>query len=322
MTIDPRLAVPVPIDALPQSLKGGTVAIGNFDGVHRGHQSVLSVALRHGRPVVALTFEPHPRAFFSGTALFRLTSVEEKARVMAALGVDGMIVAPFDAALAGLSAEAFMADVLAGHLDARTVVVGHDFSFGARRRGDGALLTREGPALGFQTEVVPPFADDGVVSSTRIRDHLAAGSLEEAAALLGRRYAIDAEVRHGEKRGRTMGYPTANQALDPANELRHGIYAVRILIDGVWRDGVASFGRRPTFDNGAPLLETFVFDFSGDLYGQRLRVAFESFLRPELKFDGMDALIAQMDADSLSARTVLATAAPLSHEDAVLNFSG
>ncbi|WP_420394647.1 bifunctional riboflavin kinase/FAD synthetase [Acuticoccus sp.] len=308
------------MDELPEVLCGGTVAIGNFDGVHRGHQAVLARALERLRPVVALTFEPHPRTFFSGRPLFRLTSAGEKARVIAALGLDATVVVPFDASLAALSAEAFMADVLAGRFGARAVVVGHDFSFGAKRRGDGAMLAREGPALGFATHVVRAFADDGVVSSTRIRDHLAEGDLGRAAALLGRRYAVTGEVVHGEKRGRQMGYPTANQGLAPANGLRHGIYAVRAMVDGTWHDGVASFGRRPTFDNGAPLLETFLFDWSGDLYGRTMRVALERFLRPELRFDGMDALMRQMDADSLDARAALADAAPMSDVDRALNF--
>ncbi len=310
----------IALDDLPQRLKGGVVAIGNFDGVHRGHQAVLSAALAEGRPAVGLTFEPHPREFFGNAPIFRLTPPEEKARVMAAVGLDGMVVVPFDADLASRSAEAFVADVLVERLGASAVVVGEDFKFGAKRRGDGALLRREGERHGFATRAISPRSDGGVISSTRIRDDLAAGDVVAAARLLGRRYAVVAEVRHGEKRGRQMGYPTANQALDPANGLQHGIYAVRLEIDGAWRDGVASFGRRPTFDNGAALLETFVFDYAGDLYGRTLRVAFERHLRPEIAFSGMDALMVQMDRDSEAARAALAGVAPLSDVDAALNF--
>ncbi|WP_371747295.1 bifunctional riboflavin kinase/FAD synthetase [Acuticoccus sp. I52.16.1] len=310
----------ITLDALPPHLADGVVAIGNFDGVHRGHQAVLSAALSGGRPTVGLTFEPHPREFFSNAPIFRLTPPQEKARVMAALGLDGMVVVPFDADLARHSAEDFVAEVLVERLRAREVVVGYDFKFGAKRRGDGALLIREGARHGFATRIIEPCSDGGVISSTRIREHLTLGDVTAAAHLLGRRYTVVAKVRHGEKRGREMGYPTANQALEPANALRHGIYAVRLEIDGVWRGGVASFGRRPTFDNGAPLLESFVFDYSGDLYGRPLRVAFERYLRPEIAFSGMDALVAQMDRDSDDARNALEGLAPFSAVDAALNF--
>ncbi|RAI04431.1 bifunctional riboflavin kinase/FMN adenylyltransferase [Acuticoccus sediminis] len=315
-----RSDAPLPLAELPAELTGGVVAIGNFDGVHRGHQTVLNAAIARGRPAVGLTFEPHPRAFFSKAPIFRLTPPEEKARVMAAVGLDAMVVVPFDEALARQSAEDFVAHVLVEQMGASAVVVGHDFKFGARRRGDGDLLAREGGRHGFATETVAPCSDGGVISSTRIREHLAAGDVTAAARLLGRRYAVTAEVRHGEKRGREMGYPTANQALDPASGLRHGIYAVRVLIDGEWRDGVASYGRRPTFDNGAPLLETYVFDYSGDLYGKALRVVFERYQRPEVAFRGMEELKVQIDRDADEARAALANLAPLSDVDAALNF--
>lgn len=326
----PAAALPVPLDRLPEALTGAVVAIGNFDGVHRGHQAVLGAATAHAARLsapsgkagraVALTFEPHPRAFFSGAPIFRLTPPDEKARVMAAAGMDAMVVATFDAALAGLTAEDFIAEILVRRMKAAAVVVGHDFKFGARRRGDGALLAAEGARHGFATDTVGALEDGGIISSTRIRSHLAEGDVAGAAELLGRRFAVTAEVIHGHKRGREMGYPTANQALDPAASLRHGIYAVRALIDGAWRVGVASFGRRPTFDNGAPLLETFVFDYAGDLYGRDLRVTFERYIRPEIAFTGMEALMVQMDQDSADAKTALAGLAPLSPIDAALNF--
>ncbi|MEM8663297.1 MAG: bifunctional riboflavin kinase/FAD synthetase [Pseudomonadota bacterium] len=310
------------LGAVPAALKGGTVAIGNFDGVHRGHQAVLSAAIAGPGPTLALTFEPHPRAYFGGKPIFRLTPPEQKGRVCEAFGLDGLVVARFDGGLASLDATAFSQKVLCEALGAKHVAVGHDFKFGKGRSGNAESLTAIGAEKGFGVTVVPPFSGEegGIVSSSRIRDCLGEGDAAGAAALLGYRYQIASEVVHGKKRGRAMGYPTANQNLAPENGLRQGIYAVRIKIDGVWRDGVASFGRRPTFDNGPPVLETFVFDFDGDLYGQVLPVALYAFLRPELKFDGMDALIAQMDEDSANARAHLATVKPVSPLDAALNF--
>lgn len=312
----------VDLTAVPPALTGGAVAIGNFDGVHRGHQVVLGAALAAGRPALALTFEPHPRAFFAGAPLFRLTPPAMKARVMAAFGMDATVVARFDAQFAALSAEAFIDAVLVGALGVRHVVVGEDFSFGARRGGTVATLLAAGRARGFAVRVVEGVADEGraTISSSRIREHLAAGEVEPAAALLGYRYSVMAEVVHGDKRGRGLGFPTANQALPPETGLCHGIYAVRIRIDGRWRDGVASFGRRPTFDNGRVLLETFVFDFAGDLYGRTLPVTLVRFLRPEARFETTDALVAQMNADAAAARDALAGLAPLSPLDAALNF--
>jgi len=309
----------VDLGAVPEALTGGTVAIGNFDGVHRGHQAVLAAAMAGPGPVTALTFEPHPRAYFSGAPVFRLTPPAEKARLIAALGLAGMVVAPFDAALAALTADAFIDEVLVGALGARHVAVGHDFKFGAKRSGSAARLAAD-PR--FSVTVVEAFSDGdaAVVSSSRIRSLLADGAPDRAAALLGYRYTVTSPIVHGQKRGREMGYPTANQSLPPETTLRHGIYAVRILIDGTWRDGVASYGRRPTFDNGAPLLETFVFDYAGDLYGRDLPVTLVAFLRPEMKFDGMEPLIAQMDEDSRNARAALAGLAPLSPLDRAINF--
>ncbi|WP_425428430.1 bifunctional riboflavin kinase/FAD synthetase [Acuticoccus kandeliae] len=309
------------LDAVPDGLRGGTVAIGNFDGVHRGHQAVLDVASAAGRPVAALTFEPHPRAFFSGEPLFRLTPPHLKGRLMEALGLDGMVIGQFDATFAALSADDFVTEILVDRFAAKTVVVGHDFNYGARRGGSVASLIEAGDRHGFSVIVVDQFADErGAVSSSRIRRLLAEGDLDAAAMLLGYRYTVEAEIIHGEKRGRTMGYPTANQTLGPDNRLQHGIYAVRIGIDGEWHDGVASYGRRPTFDNGAPLLETFVFDFAGDLYGKTLPVTFVRYLRPEIAFTGMDALMAQMDEDSRDARASLIGIAPISPLDAAVNF--
>lgn len=296
---------------LPDALRGGSVAIGNFDGVHLGHQVLLGRAKdwarRHGRPALLLTFEPHPKQHFRPEEpLFRLTPAPLKARRAAASGADAMISWPFDGALAGLSAEAFCSSLLAEALGAAHVVTGEDFRFGNRRGGDVAALRRLGANLGFSAEAVPPVMSDGhQVSSTRIRGKIAAGDIAGANALLGWEWALTATVRHGDKRGRELGYPTANLHLDPSVDLAHGIYAVRATVDGVSHPAVASHGRRPTFDSGAPKLEVHVFDFTGDIYGREMEVSFVGYIRPEIKFDGLDALIARMDQDSAEARLLL-----------------
>ncbi|QCK86026.1 bifunctional riboflavin kinase/FAD synthetase [Phreatobacter aquaticus] len=297
---------------LPVGLAGGVVAIGNFDGVHRGHQHVIATAMtqarRTGSPTLALTFEPHPRAFFQpDRPMFRLTDPATKFRLLAGLGVDGIACAPFDRDFAALSAEAFIADVLVGWLQARAIVVGGDFHYGAGRRGTPDSLVKAGAIGGFDVIQVQPFSVDGVLaSSTAIREALTAGRIDVANRLLGHAWSVSGEVIHGAKLGRTLGFPTANLALAPATELAHGIYAVKIAIGGVWHDGVASFGRRPTVDNGPPLLEVHVFDFAGDLYGQIVDVAFGGYIRPEKKFDDLNALVVQMHDDSNRARALLA----------------
>ena len=314
--------------ALPADLRGAVVAIGNFDGVHRGHQQVLETAAEHaaneGRPLVCLTFEPHPRTVFRPAhPVPRLTPAPMKARLLQALGFDAVVEQPFDLAYAAHPAEAFVAETLARDLGAAHVVVGFDFRFGARRQGDGAFLTERGPALGFGVTEVPPFADEGgiPVSSSRIREDLMNGDVAAAAALLGYRWTFTGEIRHGAKLGRTLGYPTANMALDEDAMLAHGIYAVRLRrADGTLHDGVASFGRRPTFDNGHALFETFLFDFTGDLYGETASVSLFAYLRGEEKFDGVEALVAQMDRDRDEARALLAGARPLSALDARIAF--
>ncbi|MCK0199031.1 bifunctional riboflavin kinase/FAD synthetase [Ancylobacter sp. 6x-1] len=299
-------------EPLPLSLHGAVVAIGNFDGVHRGHRAVIGTALDEahasGRPALALTFEPHPRAFFRpGETMFRLTPVDEKLARLAETGLDGAVVLAFDAALAALDAETFVREVLVERLHAGAVVAGFDFHFGKGRGGSPAFLREAGQLYGFDVAIVPPLLDDGAqISSSAIRAALAQGRVEQAADMLGRPFSIEAEVIHGDKRGRDLGYPTANMRLDPAIALAHGIYAVTADVDGVRHPGVASFGRRPTFDDGAPRLETFIFDFSGDLYGKTVRIAFHAHLRPELKFDSIEALVEQMDLDSAAARSALA----------------
>lgn len=297
---------------LPAELAHPVVAIGNFDGVHRGHRAVIGTAIDQarslGRPALALTFEPHPRAFFRPSEpLFRLTPEPMKLKRLAETGLDGALVMSFDAALAGLDAEEFVAELLVRRLGVSMVVAGYDFHFGKGRGGSPIFLREAGKRHGFPVEIVPPLLDEGAqISSSVIRSALAQGRVEQAADMLGAPWEIEAEVIHGDKRGRELGYPTANMRLDPAITLAHGIYAVTVEIDGVRHKGVASFGRRPTFDDGAPRLESFIFDYSGDLYGRVLPVAFHAWLRPELKFDSIEALIAQMDIDSARARAALA----------------
>jgi len=294
--------------------KGMVVAMGNFDGVHLGHRAVIDAALRmgqaHGRPTYAVTFEPHPRTYFSpNTPQFRLSDEPAKLRLLAATGLAGAVVMTFDRRRAETTAQEFIHHDLIERLGISGIAVGYDFHFGKGRVGSPSLLVSQAPQLGIEVDVQPHIdIADRPVSSSAIRMALAEGQIEEATAMLGGPWFINGEVIHGEKRGRDLGYPTANIRLDRNCGLKHGIYAVRVGIDGQLVDGVASFGRRPTFDNGAPLLETFLFDFKGDLYGRRLDVAFIGFLREELKFDGIDALVRQMDEDSRRARERLAAA--------------
>lgn len=303
------------LDAVPPGLSGGVVAIGNFDGLHRGHAELLrltvAAARRRGVPAVVLTFEPHPRTFFRPEApVFRLTPLPAKERVAAAIGVDGLIVAPFDRSLSEMRAEAFIDSVLASRLAARAVVVGPDFRFGKGRAGSAATLTAEGGRHGFDVLIVDPVlsADDSSVSSSAAREALSAGDVARANELLGYRWFIVGEVVPGDRRGRDLGFPTANISLPADCRLRHGIYAVRLTADGETRDGVASFGRRPTFDNGPPLLEVHLFDFEGDLYGRLVTVTFFGWIRPEARFASADDLIVAMKQDSAAARAMLAEA--------------
>jgi riboflavin kinase / FMN adenylyltransferase len=296
---------------LPVSLSHPILAIGNFDGMHRGHRVVFDRALALGRdrglPVAALTFEPHPRSFFKpDQPVFRLTPSAMKARLAERFGLQGLIDLAFDSDLAATAASAFVSEILQKRLGLSGLVVGYDFSFGKARSGSAAFLAECGAAAGFPVVIVEQQLLAGrPVSSSHIRTALQEGDVATANALLGYSYAILGNVVHGRKLGRTIGYPTANIALDPDTRLRMGIYAVRMAFDGRTHAGVASFGKRPTFDNGPPLLEVFLFDYAGDLYGKEVEVAFEAFLRPEMKFDGVKPLIAQMDQDSLEARRLL-----------------
>jgi riboflavin kinase/FMN adenylyltransferase len=300
-----------PAAAIP---KGTVVAMGNFDGVHLGHRAVIAAALQmgraHGKPALALTFEPHPRSFFSpNTPQFRLTDEAGKLRLLAGTGLAGAVVMTFDKARAGTTAQDFIHHDLIERLGVSGIAVGYDFHFGKGRVGSPSLLVSEAPRLGIEVDVQPHVdIAERPVSSSAIRMALAEGQIEEATAMLGGPWFVAGQVIHGEKRGRDLGYPTANIRLDGNCGLKHGIYAVRVGLGAQRLDGVASFGRRPTFDNGAPLLEVFLFDFNGDLYGNTLDIAFIGFIREELKFDSVAALVARMDQDSVAARERLAEA--------------
>jgi len=297
---------------LPPGLAGAVVTIGNFDGVHRGHRAVIAAARERAsalsRPAAALTFEPHPRSFLRPhEPLFRLTDEAAKLRLFAATGLSGAIVLRFDAELAEPSPESFVNDILLHRLGISGAVVGFDFRYGRNRTGTPDLLAAAGRLRSFTVDVVPAVEIDGLrISSGVIREALVAGHIEEANALLGYPWFVRGEVVHGDKRGRELGYPTANIRLDPACGLRHGIYAVRVGVGARRYDGVASFGRRPMFDVGTVLLEVFLFDFSGDLYGRAIDVAFIGWIRHELAFANVEELVRCMDEDTRRARSALA----------------
>jgi riboflavin kinase/FMN adenylyltransferase len=339
------------------ALAGAVIAIGNFDGVHRGHRAVIGAARARadklGRKTAALTFTPHPRAFLRPQdPLFQLSSERDKLRLLAAAGLDGAIVMRFDAALASTSAEDFIERILVDQLGLGGAAIGFDFHFGKNRTGSPAFLAEQGARLGFAVDIVPPLEDEGrPVSSGAVRLALSQGKVVEAAELLGAPWFVSGEVIHGDKRGRELGFPTANLRLDPSCGLKHGIYAVRVAVPNPVRsralaaakpkrlrfggagsgkpgaagagvagsprsrgrtvelfDGVASFGRRPMFDDGAPLLEVYLFDFAGELYGERIDVAFIGWIRHEQKFETIEQLKHAMLADAAQARDALARA--------------
>jgi riboflavin kinase / FMN adenylyltransferase len=300
-----------PAAAIP---KGMVVAMGNFDGVHLGHRAVIEAALRmgraHGKPAMAVTFEPHPRSYFSpNTPQFRLTDETAKLRLLAGTGLAGAVVMTFDKHRAETTAQDFIHHDLIERLGISGIAVGYDFHFGKGRVGSPSLLVSQAPRLGIEVDVQAHVdIAERPVSSSAIRMALTEGQIEEATAMLGGPWFVTGQVIHGQKRGRDLGYPTANIRLDKNCGLKHGIYAVRVGLGEARFEAVASFGRRPTFDNGAPLLEIFLFDFDGDLYGATLDVAFIAFIRDELKFDSIETLTRQMDDDSARARERLAAA--------------
>jgi riboflavin kinase / FMN adenylyltransferase len=299
---------------LPDDARGATIALGNFDGVHLGHASVIRAAhtARPDAPLAVLTFEPHPREVFRpDDPPFRLTLSAERADALAALGVQVLYELPFDPEFSQMTADDFVTGVLHNGLGARHLTSGQDFAFGHRRGGDAGFLTARAEALGMGLTLVPPVTDtQGPLSSTRIRRALQDGYPERATSELGRPWTIRGEVAHGDKRGRTIGFPTANVALGRHLEPARGVYAVtaRLATGAVCR-GVANIGRRPTVHEGPESrLEVNLFDFSGDIYGTEITVALHAFIRPEVKFAGLDALKAQIAADAAEARRLLAEA--------------
>lgn len=304
-----RLALDQPI---PDAFRGAILALGNFDGFHLGHQAVVGRAVARGaherRPVIVATFDPHPVRFFQPDAApFRLTTLDQREKMFAAAGADAMLVFGFDAPLAATSATDFVDDLLASRIGAAGVVTGEDFTFGSKRGGNAQVLRDLGAARGIAAETVAPILLDGEpVSSSRIRDALKTGDPGAATRLLTRPFSIAGEVVHGDKRGRTLGWPTANVALGSYQRPAFGVYAVRVrLDDDSEHDGVANLGIRPMFDH-KELLETVLFDWDGDLYGRTIEVALRHYIRPEMRFDGLPPLMRQMDADAAKARALLA----------------
>lgn len=333
--------------------RGAVIAIGNFDGVHRGHQVVLQAALalakRQACPCFALSFEPHPRTLFRPQSpVFRLTDEAMKARILEAFGVDGLLTLEFTRELASTTAEDFVRTILLDRAQASHVVSGFNFHFGKDRKGSPQYLQQAGDDLDFGVTIVEAKTGGGgdsdsdgdsdgggdgdgdgnlsasePISSSRVRRLLGSGNVGAAAGLLGYHWLVSGEVIKGAQLGRTLNYPTANISLAANCHLAHGIYAVRFrCADGRMFDGVASYGRRPTFDNGAALLETFIFDFDEDIYGETVSVTLMDYLRAEEKFNSVDDLVAQMDIDTDRAKAILSKIAPISSLDKTLNFSG
>lgn len=308
------MAVYADFRQLPDSAKGHSIALGNFDGLHAGHLAVITAARQAGSPLGVATFEPPPRAFFRPEdPPFRILRPERRNQKILAAGVDAVFELPFNGDMAGMTDEAFARDVLARGLGAAHVSVGFDFRFGRGRMGDAARLASLGRALGFGVTIVEKV--DGLgekASSTAIRQALQAGEPQRAAEMLGHAWVADGLVEHGEKRGRTIGFPTANIHLHDLIHPRHGVYAVMAQLDGEaeWRAGVANFGRTPTTGLRDALLETYLFDFDGDIYGRHIKVALIAFLRPEERFDNLEDMVAQMKWDCTEAEQVLGGTLP------------
>ena len=304
-------------EPVPEALRGAILALGNFDGFHLGHQAVVGDAVAwaraENRPAIVATFDPHPvRHFVPDAAPFRLTTLDQRQALFEAAGAAAMLVFHFDRELAGTTAEAFVRELLAGRIGAAGVVTGEDFTFGKGRGGNVAVLREEGATCGMGVRTVGPVMEGGEpVSSSRIRDALKAGDCETAARLMTRPFAVRGGVIHGDKRGRELGYPTANIDMGPYLRPRYGVYAVTGRVPGgEVLKGAANLGIRPQFDPPRELLEPYFFDFAGDLYGREIEVALHHFLRPEAKFDDLDTLKAQMAEDCARARELLSAASP------------
>ena len=297
--------------ATPEDLKGGVLAIGNFDGVHLGHQAVLKTALdlaaKEAFPAGVMFFSPHPRQFFSpDTPLFMLTSSAQKQALFQTLGVNFSVELTFDQALASMSAASFVEEVLVKGLNVRHVVIGYDFFFGAKRSGTPEVMRALGAGHGFDVHVVSPSGEGGLIySSTGVRDALEAGQVRRAAEILGRNWQVEGTVVSGAGRGEGLGFPTANIALPPGCHLQHGIYAALVHHQEQRFQAAAYYGKRPSFDNDQPVLEVFLFDFEGNLYGQDIAVEFVDFVRGDEKFDNLDELKVQMDADCQAIKAIL-----------------
>lgn len=301
-------------DLMPDALRGGVVALGNFDGFHLGHQAVAGEAIRQakaaGRPAIIATFDPHPVRFFAPhIPFFRLTTLEQRQRLFEAAGADAMLVFDFDAELAGTTAEDFVVKLLVERLGVSGVITGEDFTFGKGRGGNIDVLREVGAAHRLIATAMGPVVDDGgVISSSRIRDALKAGDCDTATRLLTRPFAVEGVVQHGDKNGRLLGFPTANIDMSHYLRPRYGIYAVKgRLRDGRVLNGAANLGIRPSFDPPKELLEPYFFDFNEDLYRQQIEVEFHAFIRPEAKFNDMGALMAQMAKDCDQAKTILSS---------------
>lgn len=297
---------------VPITARSAVVAIGNFDGVHLGHRALLKAAVAKakelGRPSGAMVFEPHPREFFqSNEPHFRLTPLKRKLALLEQLGLKVAFVEHFDQHLANLKAEEFIERVLVAGLGVSHVVIGYDFYFGHKRGGNPELMAQLGEQLGFGVTVMPPVAEAGeVFSSSSVRLHLAQGDVRGAAHMLGDNWRVAGKVVGGAKRGTGLGYPTANLPMPKGTALGHGIYAVRVHVDGAAHDGAAYLGTRPTFDDGMPVLEVFLLDFDGDLYGHHLEVEFVGFIRGDRKFASGEELVQQMEIDVAQVRAALA----------------
>ncbi|WP_417579996.1 bifunctional riboflavin kinase/FAD synthetase [Pelagibacterium sp.] len=313
------------LSSVPSALRGGVVAIGNFDGCHRGHQQVFeaarAMAAKKGVPALVLSFEPHPRDVFAPQPfLYRLTYADQKAALVEALGFNAVAFMEFSRDLASVEAPDFVARYLLDALEVSGVVVGADFQFGKGRAGTPDFLVAQGEEHGFSVEICS-MLDDGThpVSSSRIREALAVGDVETANVLLGYHHIFSGVVVEGDKRGRELGYPTANMGVPDTFGLAQGVYAVKVRLDGEVFDGVAAYGK-PMFDNTKPPFEAFIFNFDRTIYGEALEIALLGFIRGQMKFDGLEALIAQMDLDSDKARIITAQARPLSSLDAALGY--